>query len=489
VTGGRIRRVAALAVAGGLLLGATAGSASAAVSVSTGAAGYPGGVALWNGRVAWIAYDGVYAATPGGAAQRLVALKLLPGFVSEALLDAGNGSGVAAGGSLAYAWQESNSQTPPMGPGDQNVPSPPIAYDDVLAGNGLVGAGGSAVALAACPTGFDSTWNSSAALASSSVYFACGNGSASMLEQVATAQPGVIAQTLPELGSNFAVAGAFLADAEAAGAVVVENLGTGTTAYQVNSPTRADALEAGLSLGSDGTLVAVGEGTGACANGASPTAWYSPSSPAGHQLGCFIPASGPRPIGGEWVGLQPGGGDGASLVLVDLASGATRTLETFANASMFLGADFDGTALAWESETCAGTVVEYAPDIATLTPDPVAPSSCPVDFDVPAVVHAGSGRIRVSLSCPIGCIASEVSLAAPVPLRRLRDAYFSLAPGGQTQVSLHLDKAERAYLARRHRVRVTIHATVAGPPIGALGGARYNGIADSRSQVRFTLVA
>src|SRR5271166_7121698 len=92
---------------------------------------------LWDGGVAWEDEDGVHAASPLVPAHALMSFKPL-GYTYRFALDAGAGSQTtaAADGPLAFGWEEANEQTPPMGPGDTNVPAPSLPYETSIVHRG-----------------------------------------------------------------------------------------------------------------------------------------------------------------------------------------------------------------------------------------------------------------------------------------------------------------------------------------------------------------
>ncbi len=452
---------------------------------------------LWNGGVAWEDMQGVRTATPGSpTVRRLVSYRAL-GFTYSYGLDAGVGSGDSSG-ALAYGWEEANDMTPPMGPGDTNVPAPPLPYETSISHRGLIGSDGHATPLPSCssedqPPFFGAPFVS---LAGSAVAYLCAGTppgvqptphaiSPSYLALSDLSAPGTPAHTIAGAGGLFQVSGNYLAyglgETAATRRIVVATRDTSTISYEVpqTSAVRALALQA------DGTLILLGAGTSNCpkpskidAGQSFPAEWLSPAEHATpHQLGCFYDGA-LRPIGGQWVALTPGPGTDASLELLTLATGATRTLAVFPNAGMAEpqlqqipiqprtepSADFDGHRLAWIRQTCAGAAVQLTPDIAAMSPGPLPSARCPIVLHTQGTLHpTARGLVRVRMACPLGCSVVGTLLTGPRILFREGPAYFSLpASTRPTTESFHLTRRQLAYLRRRHHVRVVISAETLG---------------------------
>jgi hypothetical protein len=254
------------------------------------------------------------------------------------------------------------------------------------------------------------------------------------------------------------------------GPLIVENRQTGAVSYEV--PKSVQESVRTVALQEDGTLVLLEASAlstcgkpGVGYEGPYPAEWFSPASPVAHQLGCFYDGS-PRPVGGQWVALRAGPGTQASLVLISLATGSSRTLAVFPWAGMFDGADFDGKRLAWAQQTCAGTSVQLTPDVSAMSPGPPLSTRCPVLFHLHGPLHvAANGILRVAVSCPMGCEYVSGSIAKPRAL--VQEKYFSLpASTASTMESFRLSRRQRDYLRRHRRVRVKL---VVGPGLGDSG--------------------
>ncbi|HZL47853.1 MAG TPA: hypothetical protein VFC30_02445 [Solirubrobacteraceae bacterium] len=341
---------------------------------------------LWNGGVAWQDTEGVRAATVGSPPRRLVSFRPL-GFTYDFSLDSGSGAngtatpgGGSSGGSgaLAYGWEEANDMTPPMGPGDQNVATPPLPYETSIAHRGVIGADGQQTQLLACGKETEAQFFNAyfVSLAGATVAYICqgtppegkapaGGVSPSYLALSDLTTPAIAPQSIAPVDPPFQLSGNYAAFNTGAplgsSHIVVENRQTGTVSYEV--PTSAQASSSTIALQEDGTLVLLGAGTSTCvapnvrSQAPHPAEWFSPASPVAHQLGCFYDGS-LRPVGGQWVALGPGPGTQALLELVNLATASSRTLAVFPNAGMFepqpqsppqqnaAPADFDGRQLA-----------------------------------------------------------------------------------------------------------------------------------------------
>ena len=453
---------------------------------------------LWNGGVAWEDMRGVRAATPGSpTVRRLVSYRPL-GFTYSYGLDAGVGAGDSAG-ALAYGWEEANDMTPPMGPGDSSVPAPPLPYETSISHRGLIGADGHSTPLPSCSTEDQSPFFGApfVSLAGSAVTYLCAGTppgaqpaphaiAPSYLALSDLSAPATAAQTIAGAGGQFQVSGNYIAygigETSATRHIVVATRDTATISYEIPQTTAVRAL----ALQADGTLVLLGVGTSTCPTpnrndpGQSFSAeWLSPADHAApHQLGCFYDGS-LRPVGGQWIALAPGPGTDASLELLTLATGATRTLAVFPNAGMAEpqqpqeisnqprtepSADFDGKRLAWTRHTCAGTAIQLTPDIAAMSPGPLPSARCPIVLHTHGNLHpTARGLVPVRISCPLGCSVVSTLISGPRHLFREGPAYFSLPASTRPSTeSIHLTRRQLAYLRRRHHVRVTISAETLG---------------------------
>ena len=448
--------------------------------------------ALWNGGVAWWGRGGIRAATPGASSRLLAKFPEYGSLAYSRVLDAGSGAGTPSG-SLAYGWEEANTQTPPMGPGDTKVPSPPIPYESSVDRRGLIASSGSAVPLPQCDNedvftvpGYD------VSLAGSSVAYGCVEPNVLTpakvaLSYVAVSNVGALAAPPTKLNSvngTFQLSGSFAAfqfgEPFRASKVVVENLATSSVAYETPSAPATTATT--IALQSDGTVVLLGQGTSTCSTATQtseqsyPAEWFSVTSPTPHQLGCFYDGA-LRPVGGQWVALAPGPGSEASLVLVDLASGTQRTLASFPDAPMVeparqalaAGEDFDGVRLTWTQETCGGDAVELAPEVGALIPGALPSLRCPVKFQIHGALRPNrKGVVRVRVVCPLGCQSVDLTISHPRALRDDFFTYFSLPAATAARVqTFRLSRRELAYVKRHHRVPITLVAT-----IPALGGVK-----------------
>jgi hypothetical protein len=414
---------------------------------------------------------------------------------------------------LAYGWEAANEMTPPMGPGDQSVPAPPLPYGTSISHRGVIGADGHVTPLPTCGAADEPLFYGGyeVSLAGGTVAYLCrgappgGQASPvgtlpSYLALSAVATPGAAAQTIADPGGVFQLSGDYLAYAAGAqplapGRIVVENRQTATVSYEV--PLAANADFPTIALQADGTLVLLGAGTSACAapsvrsEASRPAEWFSPASPVAHQLGCFYDGS-LRPVDGQWVALGPGPGAEASLELVSLATASSRTLAVLPNAGMFepqsqpqpepqisAGPDFDGHQLAWVQQTCAGAAVQFTPDVSAMSPGPLPSTRCPVLFRVHGPLRPGAhGILRVRLSCPLGCTIVGMRISGSRVLSQDAPVYFSLpASAAPVTKSLRLSRRQLAYLRRHGRVRVVLSAEAAG-----LGSAPI-----TKSAVRVTL--
>jgi hypothetical protein len=414
-TAGRARAGTGLFLASLLSLSLAAASLHAASADGEVLALDPQGAAtpvLWNGGVAWQDTAGVRAAA-GSPTRRLVSFRPL-GYTYSCSLDSGSGAQVAgsppgSGEELAYGWEEANNMTPPMGPGDTSIPAPALPYETSISHRGLIGADGHSTPLPECSTQDQPGYFGApiVSLADSTAAYLCAGAPPGMqvpahvilpsylaLSNLATL--GAPAQTIPEAGAPFQLSGAYVAygagngttTTVAARRIVVFDRTTSTVVYELhlgaNEYVRMFALQA------DGTLVVLGAGTSTCpqpgrvgAGQSFPAIWISPAQPTPHQLGCFYDGA-LRPVDGQWVALAPtGSGTEASLDLLTLATGATRTLAMVSNPGVLepqtqqlqsqpqtepVG-DFDGHRLAWVQHTCAGAAIELTPDVAR--PDPI----------------------------------------------------------------------------------------------------------------------
>jgi hypothetical protein len=479
----------------------------------------PQGVAapvLWNGGVAWQDLAGVRAATPGSAVRRLVSFRPL-GYTYSFALDAGTGSG-DAGGALAYGWEEANNMTPPMGPGDTSVPTPALPYETSISHRGLIGADGHSTPLPDCSTQDQPGYFGApiVSLADTVAAYLCAGAppgmqvpahaiSPSYLALSDLATPGAPARTVAEAGAPFQVSDAYVAytagDATAVTTatrrIVVARRDTLAASYELHLAS-TDYVRA-IALQGDGTLVVLGAGASACpkpgrigAGQSYPAEWLSPAEPTPHQLGCFYDGA-LRPVGGQWIALAPGPGAQASLVLLTLATGSTRTLAVFPNAGMFEpqpqqippspqtepAADFDGHRLAWVQQTCAGAAIELTPDVAAMSPGPPLSPRCPVRIRVHGSLRPrANGAVRVRLSCSLGCVVTGMRISGSRALSSEGPSYFPLrASSTPVTKSFRFSPRQRAYLRRRGHVRVSLSVETAG-----LGSAP-----DAKTAVRVTL--
>ena len=511
----RVLTVLALASAGLPVAGAQAD----VVATDRSGAAVP---VLWNGGVAWEDLDGVLAATPGSAPRRLVSFPGLGRFSFDFALDSGSGSGGVgssggggSGGALAYGWQEADEQFPnsehgaePMRAGSPagSIPAPPSpaprsgeipVYEVPIDRRGVIGADGHVTQLSPdscscskCGAGTNVVGFFPAylvSLASGTVAYGCrgveppGGHAPSYhapsyvaLSDVATLSN--TAQTIPDACCGFQLSGNYIAyyageSLFGSGPLVVENRQTGAVSYEVPNKSTQERLRT-IALQEDGTLVLLEASAlstcgkpGVDFEGPYPAEWFSPASPVAHQLGCFYDGS-PRPVGGQWVALRAGPGTQASLVLISLATGSSRTLAVFPWAGMFGGADFDGKRLAWARQTCAGTAVQLTPDVSAMSPGPPLSTRCPVLFHLHGALHvAANGIVRVAVSCPLGCEYVRGSIAQPRAL--VLEKYFSLPASTASRIeSFRLSRRQRDYLRRHRRVRVKL---VVGPGPGDSG--------------------
>jgi len=449
---------------------------------------------LWSGGAAWADQNGVSAATPGAAHRRLVSLKPR-GYTYAFELDSASGAG--PDGALVYGWEEANNQTPPMGPGDTDVPPPPLPYETSISYSGQISAAGAATSLPACAAGHGppAFGGYRVSLSGDSAGYLCtgsppsspppsASSVSSYLAVSELATPSVAPRMFAEVAGAFQLSGNYVAYDTAnllgVGHVVVAERASGVTLYEV--PTQAEE-DPTIALQEDGTLVLLHAGTANCAPAggqtvdAYPAEWFSPVSPTAHQLGCFYDGS-LRPVGGQWVALSPGPGTQASLVLLTLESGASRTLAMFPNAAMaepqqqpiIAGSDFNGRALTFMQQTCAGVDVQFAADVGALAPGPAPSPHCPVQLHVHGPVRvSGKGVLHVSVSCPLGCAEIELAIAQPRQLTDERNFFALPASTASRLESLRLTPRQLAYLRRHRRVRVTLTALS-----GGLGSARQS---------------
>jgi hypothetical protein len=436
---------------------------------------------LWNGGVAWWSQAGIRYAAPGSTPRVLERFPEYGGINYFRVLDGGTGAG-GAGGPLAYGWNEVNEQTPPMGPGDTNVPSPPIPYQTGELKRGLIAANGAASELPECDVTFAfDLLNQLVSLAGSSLAYGCtepGAATNSWLSYVALANvsaPGTAASKFAAVDGPFQISGSFIAyqagEPSKASGTVVKKLATNAAAYETPRPPGFAAEQ--IALQEDGSLVLLGQGTPVCPQAKEttrqtyPAEWFSLASPVAHQLGCFY-AGALRPVAGKWVALAPGPGSDASLVLVELASGSRTTLAVFPDPGMLESrqppltpvVDFDGTRLAWVQETCAGAAVQLTPDVHAMSPSPVPSDVCPVQFHIHGALHATrDGNVRVSVSCPQGCRDVFLGIRRPRALSNEFAGFFSLPASSTPRVeSFHLSRGELAYVRKHRRVRITLAA-------------------------------
>lgn len=527
-TAGPTRAGAGLLLASLLSLALAAASLHVAPADSEVLALDPQGAAtpvLWNGGVAWQDPAGVRAAAAGSPTHRLVSFRPL-GYTYSYSLDSGSGAqtgsspGSGSGsGELAYGWEEANDMTPPMGPGDTSVPSPALPYETSISHRGLIGADGHSTPLPECSTQDQPGYFGApiVSLAGATAAYLCAGAPPGMqvpahvilpsylaLGNLST--PGAPPQTIPEAGAPFQLSGAYVAygagdgttTTVAARRIVVFDRTTSTVVYELHLG--ADEYVRTFALQADGTLVVLGAGTSACpppgrvgAGQSFPAVWLSPAQPTPHQLGCFYDGA-LRPVGGQWVALAPTGpGTEASLELLTLATGATRTLAVFANPGVLepqtqqlqsqpqtepVG-DFDGHRLAWVQHTCAGAAIELTPDIAAMSPGPIPSARCPVRFHLHAPLRPDArGVVRVHLACPLGCTVITTHISGSRVLATSGSAYFSLPASPRLVTkSFRLSRRQLAYLRRRRRVRVVLSAETAG-----VGSAPF-----SKTAVRVTL--
>jgi hypothetical protein len=477
---------------------------------------------LWNGGVAWQDPTGVRAAAPGSATRRLVSFRAL-GYTYSFALDAGSGAGSGGaggtGGTLAYGWEEANDMTPPMGPGDTSVPSPALPYETSISHRGLIGADGHSTPLPECSTQDQPGYFGApiVSLADTTAAYLCAGAPPGMqvpahvilpsyLALSSLSTPGAPAQTIPEAGAPFQLSGAYVAygagngttTTVAARRIVVLDRITSAVVYELHLG--ANEYVRSLALQADGTLLVLGTGTSTCpkpgrigAGQSFPAVWLSPADPTPHQLGCFYDGA-LRPVGGQWVALAPTGpGTQASLELLTLATGATRTLAVFPNPGVVepqtqqlqsqpqtepVG-DFDGHRLAWVQHTCAGADVELTPDVAAMSPGPIPSARCPVQFHLHGPLHPGArGIVRVRLSCPLGCTVIGIRISGSRALATSGSAYFSLPASPRLVTkSFRLSRRQLAYLRRRGHVHVVLSAETAG-----VGSAPF-----TKTAVRVTL--
>ncbi len=457
---------------------------------------------LWDGGAAWEDPGGVSAATPGASQRRLLKFRPL-GYTYAFELDGASGAGPA--GALAYGWEEANDETPPMGPGDTDVPAPALPYETSISHIGVISAAGQATSLPACPgpLGPPPFGGYRVSLSGESVAYTCSGSPPGAPPPSPGAAPAYLAisdlaatgapQTFAEVASSFQVSGGYVAyDAGnllGAGHIVVAERAGGAKLYEV--PTQAEE-DPTIALQEDGTLVLLHAGTASCPHSggqttdAYPAEWFSPASPTAHQLGCFYDGS-LRPVAGQWVALSPGPGAEASLVLLTIASGVSRTLAVFPNAAMVepqeqpvsAGSDYDGDRLTFMQQTCTGYDVQFAADVSALTPGPPPSARCPAQLHVRGPLHVSrKGVLRVAVSCPLGCVDMELAIAQPRQLRQLKLLTLPASSASRV-VSLRLSRGELSYLRRHRRVRVSL-TTLSG----GLGGARA-----SKTALRVLLVA
>jgi hypothetical protein len=136
--------------------------------------------------------------------------------------------------------------------------------------------------------------------------------------------------------------------------------------------------------------------------------------------------------------------------------GATSTLATLPDPQAFQGADFDGQHLVSASDTCAGTIVDYQSDVATITPAPPLSRHCPVSAPTHGTLRPNAhGYVNVAVSCPQGCIIGA-SFGAPSVLSTANGRDVTLAPGASGRVGVKLGPRQLRYLRRHRRVRVRL---------------------------------
>jgi hypothetical protein len=448
-------------------------------------AGEANSVVLWKEGAAWWGSGGIRFAAAGSAPRLLAPFPELGGLAYYRVLDGGAGAGGTTG-ALAYGWNEVNEQTPPMGPGDTEVPSPPIPYETNVLQRGVIAADGTAIKLSDCGVAYAfPVPGQEISLSGNTLAYACGEyaltgQNTNYLSLANASAPGTAQSKVTGVNGAFQLSGHFIAydagERFKAGKVIVRNVSTNAIAYEFpQAPTRDGEA---LALQEDGSLVVLGQGTSSCPMSnevrlqTSPAEWFPISSPVAHQLGCFYDGA-VRPVDGKWVALAPGPGSKASLVLVDLTTGSQTTLATFLDPGMFEpqqrpvtpGADFDGTRLAWTLKTCAGVAVQLAPDIHAMSPGPASLDTCPVQFHVHGRLHSGPrGNVRVAVSCPFGCKDVFLAIRQPRALANEFAGFFSLPASPKARVeSFHISRRDLAYVRRHHRVRITLMADVERP--------------------------
>jgi hypothetical protein len=435
--------------------------------------GSTGSVALWNGGVAWWGEGGIRFAAPGSLPRLIGNFPFYGSFAYNLSLDGGTAAG-APGSALAYGWYEVNNEVPPMGPGDTNVPPPPIPYGSAILHRGVIGSDGSVTELPECNAVFlFGPPSQDVSVAGGSLAYGCaepsdavppGDPAPAYVALAGATMPASVQAKVPQLIGSFQLSGDFLAylagESGKAFRVIVKNLATNTVAYEV--PQAGSGPDV-LALQEDGSVVLLGQGTTPCpsahnpANQSYPAEWLPVASPTPRQLGCFFDGS-LRPVRGKWVALAPGPRSGASLASVDLASGARTTLAAVPEPGMVESqrqplapaADFDGTHLAWTLQTCAGDAIQLT-EVGAMSPGPPPSDACPVRFHIRGPLRIGArGTVRVPVSCPLGCTGVDLSIARPRALARDFAAVFTLAPSpGAHIVSFRLGRRELAY-ARRH---------------------------------------
>ena len=415
---------------------------------------------LWNGGVAWQDPAGVRAAGVGSPVRKLVSFRPL-GYTYSYSLDSGSGAqaggspgpGSGAGEELAYGWEEANNMTPPMGPGDTSVPSPALPYETSISHRGLIGADGHSTSLPECSTQDKPGYFGApiVSLADTTAAYLCAGAPPGMqvparvilpsylaLSNLST--PGAPAQTIPEAGAPFQLSGAYVAYGAGNGTtttvavrrIVVFDRATSTVVYELHLG--ANEYVRTLALQADGTLVVLGSGTSPCpqpgrvgAGQSFPAVWLSPA--AAHPAPARLllrrrPAPGRRPVGRARPDRSR---DTASLELLTLATGATRTLAVFANPGVLepqtqqlqsqpqtepVG-DFDGHRLAWVQHTCAGAAIELTPDITAMSPGPIPLVRCPVRFHLHGPLRPGArGVVRYASPVRWGVRSSPPASAA-----------------------------------------------------------------------------
>jgi hypothetical protein len=453
-----------------------------------------GPVVLWKGGAAWWGAKGIEQATPGSSPSVLKSFPDIGSLTYNRGLDAGAGAG---GNALAYGWFEVNSETPPMGPGDTNVPPPAIPYETAILHRGVISAGGTATAIPECEVNAaPEVPNQQVSLAGSSVVYGCAEPNGTPPGKVApgygaiaaVSAPGTVLSDFYNLNGTFQLTGNFVAylagEPSKSSRVIVRNVATNTVAYE--TPPAATLGAAGLASQEDGSVVLLGPGTSPCPAAHNtptqtyPATWFPVGAPTAHQLGCFYDGS-LRAVGGKWVALAPGPGSEASLVLVDLATGSRTTLAVFPDPGtveprqqpLFPAEDFDGKRLAWTLETCAGDTVQLTEDVSAMSPGPAPSNACPVQFHINGALHVGPhGKARLRVSCPLGCSDVDLSVRHPRALATESAGFFSLPPSSTARESFDLGPRKLAYLRRHRRVGITLRAEVAR--LGAAGFARYS---------------